>query len=265
MNVKSILDQHRITVLTAVASLCVVFYSYLTYTPLGDELIANVSFLRTLPGDFPQYVVRYSLSFLLLGLVPFVLIKLLGWQGNELGLVFPSVKRKWFIPLFIIIPVVIGIASFTSEELAAYYPHSKTLLMLKDQYGCAPLIAHHILHFFLYYLPWEFFFRGVLVFPFLYAVINGKNTNAKNRSAPENDAGSPATGGAEFPLLLGIACLQTIPSTLLHFGHPLNETLSAIPFGLVAGYLVLRTRSVLPGLVIHGLIGISLDTMIYIR
>jgi membrane protease YdiL (CAAX protease family) len=52
---------------------------------------------------------------------------------------------------------------------------------------------------------------------------------------------------------------------LLHVGHPLSETLGAIPFGLALGVLALRTRSILPGLLLHAAIGLATDTTLVMK
>jgi membrane protease YdiL (CAAX protease family) len=67
------------------------------------------------------------------------------------------------------------------------------------------------------------------------------------------------------PSLLAVACLQALPSTLLHFGHPWSETLAALPFGLAAGWLALATGSILPGLALHAAAGLFLDLFILLR
>ena len=67
------------------------------------------------------------------------------------------------------------------------------------------------------------------------------------------------------PSLLAVACLQALPSTLLHFGHPWSETLAALPFGLAAGWLALATGSILPGLTLHAAAGLFLDLFILLR
>ncbi|HUX50091.1 MAG TPA: CPBP family intramembrane glutamic endopeptidase, partial [Spirochaetia bacterium] len=50
-----------------------------------------------------------------------------------------------------------------------------------------------------------------------------------------------------------------------HFGHPFNEMASAVLFGVLAGWLVVRTRSIIPGLLIHAAVGMTLDTALLLR
>lgn len=83
----------------------------------------------------------------------------------------------------------------------------------------------------LYYLAYEFFFRG-----FMIRVLE------------------PAWG-------LGAAVwVQALASALIHLGKPLLETVAAVPMGLVFAALALRTRSVLWPALIHLVIGLLADT-----
>ena len=37
---------------------------------------------------------------------------------------------------------------------------------------------------------------------------------------------------------------------MVHYHHPLPEVIIALPFGIALGYLVLRTRSILPAILL---------------
>lgn len=73
----------------------------------------------------------------------------------------------------------------------------------------------------LYMFPWEFLFRGYMLF------------------------------GLERSIGAGAIFVQTIPFVLIHFGKPFLETLACIPGGFILGYIAYRTRSFLPCFVIH--------------
>lgn len=90
--------------------------------------------------------------------------------------------------------------------------------------------------YFLYYIGWEFLFRGYLLFGL------------------ERKAGS-------FLSIL----FQTVPSTLLHIGKPEPETVSAILAGIIFGVVALRTRSIIYVLLLHYLIGVSMDVFCVIN
>ena len=63
----------------------------------------------------------------------------------------------------------------------------------------------------------------------------------------------------------GPRLFQTIPSTLLHFGHPLSELASAVVAGIVFGRLAWKTRSIVPGLILHAAIGLGTDGFIVLK
>lgn len=82
----------------------------------------------------------------------------------------------------------------------------------------------------LYYLAWEFFYRGFIV-----AVLE------------------PHWG------LAAAVWTQVLLSTLVHLGKPLSETLSAFPAGFLFAFLALRTRSLLWPVLLHLTIGLTTD------
>jgi membrane protease YdiL (CAAX protease family) len=78
----------------------------------------------------------------------------------------------------------------------------------------------------LYYVGWEFFFRGFIQMGI-----------------------APRTGA--FVAIL----MQTLPSTIIHVGKPLGETAAAILGGLIFGAAAWRTRSILWPLLAHWILG----------
>ena len=85
----------------------------------------------------------------------------------------------------------------------------------------------------LFYMGWEFYFRGFLLF------------------------GLRDSLGAVNAVLV-----QTLASALLHIGSPAAESFGAVLAGLLWGVLALQTRSLLSGLGQHFLLGIALDAFI---
>jgi uncharacterized protein len=57
--------------------------------------------------------------------------------------------------------------------------------------------------------------------------------------------------------------VQTLVSTLAHFGKPAPEVFGAIVGGFFWGALAWRTRSLLPGIYQHWLLGAVLDFSIF--
>ena len=139
--------------------------------------------------------------------------------------------------------ILFGFLASKDTTMQAFYPFSKQIAESARQNGIWAVL-HVILYTSLYYIPWEIFFRGIMIAPFL------------ERSLP---AASHIPSSSNLPPLTIGYFMQTIPSTLLHFGHPVPEILASIPFGIFAGYLVWRTQSIIPVLLLHCIAGISLD------
>ncbi|MCB9250428.1 MAG: CPBP family intramembrane metalloprotease [Ignavibacteriales bacterium] len=87
----------------------------------------------------------------------------------------------------------------------------------------------------LFLFSWEFIFRGFILF------------------------------GLEKRFGLYAIFIQMIPFVILHNGKPFLETFASIFGGLFLGYLALRTRSILYGFLIHGVILIALDLLGFIN
>jgi membrane protease YdiL (CAAX protease family) len=88
----------------------------------------------------------------------------------------------------------------------------------------------HAAAYLLFYLGWEFQFRGFM------------------------QHGLRETMGDANAVLV-----QVLASVLLHIGKPATETYAAIAGGLFWGVLAFRTRSLLSGMLQHFLLGLSVD------
>lgn len=53
--------------------------------------------------------------------------------------------------------------------------------------------------------------------------------------------------------------IMTIPYCMIHFGKPVTETLGAVAAGLLLGYLALKSKSWLPGAMLHCGVGLTMD------
>ena len=233
----------------AAAGLSLVGYTYLTPPLLDPGLPARLPGIGALPGDLPVYAWRFLLSFLVLGALPLAAALVLGERPAGLGLRWPRpLPRRWVFPLLLAVVVLGALAGAYNAPIYGYYPYSRTLTESRPG-GAAGFLLHGVLYLALYYVPWELLFRGILVFPLLRLL--------EGRGEAILQPGSAA--------LLAVACLQALPSTLLHFGHPWSETLAALPFGLAAGWLALATGSILPGLALHAAAGLFLDLFILLR
>lgn len=229
------------------AGLVMVIYVYLIRPLVNRELIYWLGLNKMLPGDLPFTALRFGFAFLLLGCLPVLVSLAFGGSLRTLGLrrtaLHSRLRGTWAVfPL----AVAAGLVAAYRHDLYAFYPYSRTLLGLVEEQGLLIFLPYALCYGLFYYLPWELFFRGFLIFPFLKLAEYGPEE--RRRAA-----------------LLVIVGFQALPSALLHFGHPLAEALGAVPFGLFLGYLALKSGSIIPGLIIHALVGISLDLFVLLR
>lgn len=113
-------------------------------------------------------------------------------------------------------------------EVRAEYPLCRLLLERHD------LLPWYALGYaLLYYVAWEGFFRGWLLFGL----------------------------AQQLPRSLAVL-LSTVPSALVHLGKPAGEMFGSIPFGLLLGWLALRTGSIWYGWLLHVALGVATDVMV---
>ena len=167
--------------------------------------------------------------FVLLGIAPAVVVKLLFHERlSDYGVGLGVARRTWW-----------SLALFTPVFLAAAYgasldPEFLAKFPINPHAGSSPsMFAVHAVTYGLFYLGWEFYFRGFLLF------------------------GLRDSLGAANAVLI-----QTLASALLHIGSPAAESFGAVLGGLLWGALALRNRSLLSGLGQHYLLGIALDAFI---
>ncbi len=188
-----------------------------------DTLVNNDLF------DMYSHMFEYFMAFVLLFIVPFILIKYAFKEKiKKYGVTFGDVKYGLkFTAIAIVVLIPILIIGALIPDMQATYPEARSVI--------GRLKPFLLIEFFymLYYIGWEFFFRGYMLF--------GLKEKFGNLSA---------------------ILIQTIPSCLMHIGKPEAEILGSIAAGIIFGYLAIRTRSILYPLLIHLFIGIFTDSMI---
>ena len=245
MSLKRLLQEHRLSLLLAVSGASIIFYAYAN-PPLADQPLFQLG----LQGDLDWYVSRFFLSFVCFALLPGLTAVAVGYRLSDLGVSSASAafRSRWYW-LAALAFAGISAASAFNPPIAEFYPYSKTLAGLAATQSPTYFLVHALAYLTLYYLPWEFLFRGVLILPLIDAWTG------------DHPADRSKTSGR----VLAIASMQIFPTVLLHYPHPWQETVSSLVFGLVAGYLVVRTRSILPGLVFHAAAGVALDLVLVLR
>jgi len=246
----------------SLASISCFLFTALTPPLLDPELAAALPFLGGLPFEDAAYWLRFALSFLLLGLAPLGLAALLGDRPAELGLRFDApILRSPLYWLSLPAAAALGAIGALSPDLASYYPYARGLAGRVAAEGALPFLAHAAAYLLLYYLPWELFFRGFL----LLGLAKGSPTGAAGRARWAGTATGVSAGPEGQALAAALVLFQTMPSTMLHVGHPLSELFAAVLAGLGFGVLAWRTRSILPGLLLHAAIGLGTDGLIVLK
>jgi uncharacterized protein len=172
---------------------------------------------------------HFGSAFLLMGVVPALVVKLvfreaLADYGVQRGDTCFSLKA-----LLVLLPVMVALTYLNARvpEFRAEYPFD---------HGAGSSSAAFVSHagtYLLYYMGWEFFFRGFMQFGLRGAL-------------------------GDWNAIL----VQTLASCLIHIGKPAGEIYGSIAAGLLWGLIVFRTRSLWAVLVMHWALGVSLDFFI---
>jgi membrane protease YdiL (CAAX protease family) len=187
------------------------------------------SFVVAGDAQFSAALFVFASAFLLLGVVPLLLVKLvfkepLSAYGVGIGDFVFGCKA-----VVIIAPVMILLAysSASLPEFRAEYPLNPLAGESTGQF------LQHAVFYLFFYLGWEFCFRGFVQFGLRDAM-------------------------GDWNAIL----VQTALSCLLHIGKPSGEIYGSIVGALVWGVVAFRSRSLLSPILTHWLLGLSLDFFI---
>lgn len=208
------------------------------------ELVLALTFLTTglhfralrKTRDELTAVRRYFLAFFVLLLAvpcsivllassgPWATLASFGWTFGRAG------RGSALAAIGLPVAILAGFIGSRDPEMRKMYPLAKAACA-----GARTFVGYELSYLFLYYLPWEFVFRGVLFLPLV-----------------------PAIG------LVPALAVQTAISTLLHIGHPDTEVFAAAGAGLVFGVIAYATGSFLYTFILHAATGIATDTFLYL-
>lgn len=185
----------------------------------------------TVQGDVYAYLLEYFSFFLLMLVVPLVISVSFKKAAVLKSLLSLCVSWKNLLWAFLAVAVLVVPSAYHASSLqsvVAEYPLPRVLLHNQHL-----MPVYFLGLFFLYYLPWEFFFRGFLLF------------GLKDRF------------GTTAAILI-----QTISSCLVHIGKPAPEILGSIPFGILFGIIAIRTKNLWIVVLIHAALGIFTDIFV---
>lgn len=161
--------------------------------------------------------------------VPVLVVALVWREPLEewgLGLGRPAIWGRYAVGLWaVMLPVLVWASRMPS--LQAYYPR---YAWARTSTGAFLASAAAWL---VYFLAWEFFFRGFLLFALL----------------------------RRHPPVVAIA-VQTVPFVLMHLPKPEVEALASIVAGVVLGWMAYRGRSVVGCWLLHWACAVMLDLLI---
>lgn len=206
------------------ASILLTLHRYFGSIEFGSKLLAQSTGLG--PSVF-----MFATAFILLGLVPFALIRFvfherLAAYGLQLG--FARTGATLTALLLPVIAIALLYPASHTAEMQSFYPFAP-----EARHSARAFLALELSRGVLFYTAWEFFFRGFMLFGLC-----------------------PYVGDWMAVLI------QVIPQCLWHIGMPTGEILSSIAGGVLFGVIALRTRSILWPLLLHYGIGVLLDLFI---
>jgi membrane protease YdiL (CAAX protease family) len=207
-------------------SVLMTIYLYQGHHSFYTRHLAYALFGEDPYNDWYRHLYQNLAALVLLAILPmllarFALRKRLHEQGVALGDWRFGLKAL-FAGIVVLTPLLY-VGSF-DPAIQREYPLTKLA-------GCATdLFVLWELTYLVYYIAWEYFFRGFNLFLL------------------------QERWGATAAILY-----QTVPSTLLHIGKPQTEMMAAIAGGLLFGALAIRTRSMLYPLLLHWYVGACTD------
>jgi hypothetical protein len=223
-------DRGRLELRIAVAfAYCALVLTLLEYDFLAPRVLASGWLEASAPADrqFHASLVWASATITFFLVVPLLIVRL--WHKEPLssiGLRVAGVGRHlWvYLGLFALMVPVLLVVSRRPDFLDTY-PFVRRAI--SDRRVLMLWESVYVVQFF----ALEAFFRGYLLF-----------TTA--RVAPR-----------------AAIAVVAAPYTMIHFHKPFPECLSALGAGLLLGFLALRYRSFLGGVILHALVAVTMDVL----
>jgi uncharacterized protein len=184
-------------------------------------------------SSFYSSLFMFVNAFILMGIIPVLIIKFvfkdsLSNYGISAG--NPKAGLIYIVILYPLITLLLLIPSAGTAEMINFYPLDRNAGSSTFSF-----LRFEVIRLLLFYTAWEFFFRGFML-----------------------------SGIQKYYGSWSAIFIQTIPSCLWHIGMPSGEISASIPGGILFGIMAVQTRSIIYPLILHFLIGLTLDLLIII-
>ncbi len=205
-----------LTLVTAIYPIC------MTYKKLMAIFSVN---------SFYAVILHYLSVFILFFAIPLFILKLYKEKPSDYGLNFKNFSSglKLILIFMPIIFILIWISSY-QKDFQVEYPMTKSIIGSLKGF----IIVESI--YLLYYIGWEFLFRGLVLF------------------------GLAKKNGIWIAIMI-----ETIPSTILHYNKPSGEIILALIAGFILGYYALKYKTIFFAIAIHWAAGLMMDGFVILH
>jgi len=218
---------------TVISLVVVILYTIYNFQGSAKFFRGNIyNSIYILKVQAYSYYYHWFMSFFLLGIIPMLIIK----YGFKENLEDYGIKiKKPLISLLIILLGILFVTPFTyfgakNKDFISIYP------LVKNSYGSVRNFLKAEFFYLLYYIGYEFFFRGFLFM--------GIRKHIGDWEA------------------MGVSLVATV---LLHVNKPEGEMIMAILAGIIFPIIVRKMKTIWPIVIIHAYTGISLDYWIILN
>lgn len=220
-------ENKKSTLILLVAPVLIISWKY--YGTKAFYLSHLTSWALLNNPDLTGATYSFVTGLVLFGLLPILIIKFIFHEPLSLyGVQIGDTKFGW-LAVAVMAPVMIALTypSSTDPQFLAQYP------LFKGAGASGAVFTGYSFLYLTYYLGYEMMMRGFIQF--------GLRSQLGDWNA---------------------ILVQTAISSLFHIGKPDGEIFSAILGGLIWGIVVFRSRSLFYVLIVHWLLGVSLDFFI---
>ncbi|MHA1519782.1 MAG: CPBP family glutamic-type intramembrane protease [Promethearchaeota archaeon] len=246
-------DSSRAIIILGIFSCCIFAISGMDFIGYFTYLFLNSTGAEGYTRSLFNVFLGFGGTFLSLFLIPVIFIKKWdrGTRFSQLGSQIGKKKIGIYFVILALLCIPLLYLGSANANLIQTYPLSKNSLQSWPFF-----IFYEICYIFLYYVPYEFFFRGVLHFSL------SKSNSSENPS--ENPTENSNLNLKSWKLWRAILYVTAL-TTLLHITKPITEIIGAIIAGILFGLITEKTKSWYWVFFLHIIIGVSTDIFCGLR